>query len=278
MFKLALIVFSGACMLSVPSYAQGINFSSSGEGAIEVTAADGIELYQKENKIIARKKALAVRGNSKLSADTIEAEYRQSSGKGTEIWRLMAINNVVMTSEKEKALGDTAEFTIDNGLLVIKGAPARFVTPEDVVTADVLEYWQNQNLVIAKENAKIVRENRMISADVISALFKKNKEGKMEIEKMQADGNVLIKTENEQASGERATYNPKTGIAILLGKVKLTQKDNYMTGAKAVVNMKTGISKLYATAPELGENKNARVKGVFLPEDAKKSKKEVDSK
>ncbi len=275
MFKLYLALLA---FLPFAVSAQGIDLTASGEGAIEVTAADGIELHQKESKIIARKKALAVRGGSRLSADVIEAEYRESPAKGTEIWRLYAIDNVVMASEKEKAFGNTAEFTIDNGLLVIKGRPARFVTPEDVVTADILEYWQKQQLVIARENAKIERENRTITADTISALFRKNKDGKQEIEKMQAEGNVVIKTETEKATGEKATYNPKTGVAILLGKVKLTQKDNYMTGAKAVVNMKTGISKLYATAPELGENKDARVKGVFLPEDVKKSTTGTDRK
>ncbi len=272
MHKLDLLLLSSLLLFPFFVFAQGINFSSSGSGPIEVTADDGIELHQKESKIIARKNALATRGDSKLSADIIEAEYRKLPNKGTEIWRLIASDNVVMTSEKEKAFGDTAEFNVDDGVLIIRGVPARFITLQDVVTADILEYWQKQQLVIAKQNAKIVRENRTITADEISALFKKNKEGKLEIKKMQAEGNVVIQTENERATGEKATYNPKTGIAILLGKVKLTQKDNYMTGAKAVVNMKTGISKLYATAPELGDTpNNARVKGVFLPEEVKNS-------
>ena len=248
--------------------AQGINFSSSDTNPIEVTASDGIELHQKSNKVVARGKAIAKRSGSTLSSDVIEAYYRSKKPQGNEIYRLKATGNVVMKYSEETAKGKEAEYSLDISMLSLKGEPAEFTTKGDIVTAKTLEYWQKQELVIAKDSATLQRDNRSISADKISALFSKDKDGQLVVEKMQADGNVIINTEKEQATGDVATYNPKTGVAILLGNVKLTQNGNYMTGEKAVVNLSTGISKLYANSTEKATE--GRVKGLFLPQSAKK--------
>ena len=271
---LKLFNFSLIVLLAFPFAvsAQGINFAaSSSSEPIEVSAADGIELHQKEKKIIANKDAIAKRGESYLYADKIEAYYREALvGKNTEIWKLSAIGGVKMTSDKSTAKGDRADYDIDTDILALTGAPAHFISEGDHVTAARLEYMPKKHLVVATGDAKILREENTLTATAISALFKENAEGNLEVELMNADGNVVISTKAETATGEKASYNPKTGVAVLLGNVKLTKDGNYMTGEKATVNLKTGISKLFAGSPSQGSD--GRVRGVFLPKSMKDAK------
>ena len=271
---LKLFNFSLLAFLAFPLAvsAQGINFAASSSNApIEVSAADGIELHQKEKKIIANKDAIAKRGESYLYADKIEAYYRQAlEDNNTEIWKLSAVGNVKMTSDKSTAKGDMANYNIDTDILTLTGEPAHFISEGDHVTAASLEYMPKKHLVVASGDAKISREDNTLTATTISALFKENADGNLEVELMNADGKVVISTKTETATGDKASYNPKTGVAVLLGNVKLTKGDNYMTGEKATVNLKTGISKLFAGSPSQGSD--GRVRGVFLPKSIKDAK------
>lgn len=256
-------------------FAQGMEFASSSKEPIEVTAKDGIELHQKESVIIARKDAIASRGKDTLKADTISAFYRKAPNGKTEIYKLQAEGKVIMTSQTDKATGDKATYTIDDSLLLLTGKPASLKTKTEKVTADTLEYWQDKQIVSAKGKAKIIRENGTVESDNLSAVFKKTANDKLEIDVMNAFGNVVISTPNETAFGDKASYTPKTGIAVLLGNVKLTKDGNYLEGEKAVVNMTTGISKLFSGK----EENNSRVKGVFLPDSLKDStSKDKDNK
>ncbi|MBV9537408.1 MAG: hypothetical protein JOY70_00595, partial [Acidisphaera sp.] len=61
--------------------------------------------------------------------------------------------------------------------------------------------------------------------------------------------------------GDRGVYVPDTGIARLVGHVRITHGQNQINGPAADVNMKTGIAHLLSSASE-------RVTGVIIPNDA----------
>ena len=79
------------------------------------------------------------------------------------------------------------------------------------------------------------------------------------IERVEAYGNVDIRTAEEVVRGDRAVYNPNSGLARLLGAVRITRGDNTLTGQEAIVNMKTGVARL-VSAP------GARVQGLVVPQ------------
>jgi len=81
------------------------------------------------------------------------------------------------------------------------------------------------------------------------------------LQRVEAFGNVEIRTPTDIARGDRAVYVPDTGIARLVGHVRVTRGENQLNGEEADVNMKTGISTLVAT------NKG-RVQGLVVPKDA----------
>jgi lipopolysaccharide export system protein LptA len=81
------------------------------------------------------------------------------------------------------------------------------------------------------------------------------------LEKVEAFGNVSVRTVTDTAIGDRAVYVPETGIARLAGRVRITRGQNQLDGSEAEVNMKTGISRLLAGTGD-------RVQGLVIPNDA----------
>jgi lipopolysaccharide export system protein LptA len=81
------------------------------------------------------------------------------------------------------------------------------------------------------------------------------------MDKVTAQGNVVITTAREKVYGDKGTYNVPAQKAVLTGKVRIYQGKNWLEGTRAEVDMKTGISQLFAETRAEG----GRVKGVFYP-------------
>ena len=78
---------------------------------------------------------------------------------------------------------------------------------------------------------------------------------------MEAFGNVEIRTPTDVVRGARGVYSAATGMARLLGNVRITRGENQVNGTEALVNLNTGISRL-VNAP------GARVQGLIVPQQA----------
>jgi lipopolysaccharide export system protein LptA len=81
------------------------------------------------------------------------------------------------------------------------------------------------------------------------------------LEKVEAYGNVSVRTPTDMATGDRAVYVPDIGIARLGGSVRITRGQNQLNGGEAIVNMKTGVARLVGRGSE-------RVSGLVLPNDS----------
>jgi lipopolysaccharide export system protein LptA len=53
-------------------------------------------------------------------------------------------------------------------------------------------------------------------------------------------------------------YSPATGMARLLGDVRITRGENQLNGREAIVNMRTGVARLVSTP-------GGRVQGLIQP-------------
>ncbi len=209
---------------------------------------------------------------------------------GGEIWRLEAEGNVVVTSATDRAEGDRAIYDMDQAVMVMTGGNLRLVTPDNTLTArDSIEYWAQRRMAVARGNAVVVtNDGRRVRADTLVAYFAENSAPGAQqqprpqqpraqvasspvpgqsgdpnqpssIERVEAYGNVDIRTAEEVVRGDRGVYNPNTGLARLLGNVRITRGDNTLTGQEAIVNMKTGVARL-VSAP------GARVQGLVVPQ------------
>jgi len=86
------------------------------------------------------------------------------------------------------------------------------------------------------------------------------------LQRVEAFGNVSIRTPTDIVTGDRGVYVPDTGMARLGGNVHITRGQNQLNGAEADVNMKTGIATLVAQKAGAGQ-KPGRVHGLVVPND-----------
>jgi lipopolysaccharide export system protein LptA len=166
-----------------PVRAQGLNplGASSDSRPIDITADSGIEWQQDKQVYIARGNAVATRGTSEVHADTLTAHYRPSKDKsaqgGNEVYRLDADGHVLIKGPNQTVVGDQAIYDVDQQIGVITGKHLRLTTPTDTVTArDSLEWYDQQQIAVARGDALAIRADRRIRADVLTAHFVKDKD------------------------------------------------------------------------------------------------------
>jgi lipopolysaccharide export system protein LptA len=252
-------IFFLAFLYVAPVFAQETN-TSTGQ-PVEIEADQALEWHREDKTYVARGNASAKQGNVTLLADTLTAHYKNNN----DIYQVLANGNVRIESSGGTAYGEQGTYDVDNAKAILTGQGLKLVMPQETVTArDSLEYWQNEKMGLARGNAIAVKEDKRIKADVIKAYFaEKAGSNDLEMDHMEAEGNVVITTPTDVVTGTRATYKRTTQIATVEGGVKITRDQNQLNGDRAEVDMKTGISKVFA-GPAAG-GKTGRVRALFYP-------------
>ena len=214
---------------------------------------------------------------------------------GNEIYQIEAIGNVRIFTATDVATGDHAIYDMDQAVLVLTGHDLKLTRPAEVITArDSLEYWSQGHRAVARGDASVVtadarqvkgdtlvaytaaptdngKPTGTVAADVQPDARKPN--GKTaddplaasgRIEKVEAFGNVLVRTPTDTVTGDRGVYVPDTGIARLGGSVRITRGQNQLNGEEAEVDLKTGISRLTGGG--------GRIQGLITPNEAPSAK------
>ncbi len=247
------------------AWSQSLNFATSGDLPIEVFADNGIEWQQDSTVFIARGNARAVRAEVTVFANELRAYYRERTGGSTDIWRLDALGRVRIKTPDSTTYGEKALYNVDKAVLVVSGGKVRLVTSTDTITAErQLEYWEQKQMAIARGNAQAVREEKKLNAEVLVAYFRKDMAGKSAIHRIEAFNEVKVTTPKDTALSDRGVYNVKSGIATLVGSVKVLRDGNVINGCSADVNLNTGVSRMHSCQNTLGNGKT-RVQGVLLP-------------
>lgn len=246
-----------------------------GSKPIEVEAPAGFEYHDKLQVAIARGGATATQGDMVLTADTLAAYFRKTSGGGNEVFRLLAEGNVRLKNGDRTAHGSRAVYDLDRSVAVLTGDGLRLTTPNETVTArDSLEYWREQELAVARGDALAARPQDRIRADRLVALLSRNNQDKLGLSRVDADGDVVITTRSEIARGDKGTYDLDSEMALLTGNVRITRGQNQLNGPAAEVDLKSGVSRILSRAPGRTATTPApapssgsgdRVRGLFIP-------------
>lgn len=238
---------------------------------VTIEADDGIEWRQDKKVYIARGNATVTRGTITLRAAVLTAHYRGKSGKGkslggattkagSNIYRVTAAGNVRITDGDKIITGGFGVYNLDTGVFILTGGKIMMKTASQLITATgKLEYRSRDKTAIVEGNAVAIQDDKKVSADRFVATFQEGPDGKLQVKQVIAEGNVVITTKTEVVSANRATYNHQSGIAEMIGNVKLTRGDSQLNGDRAVVNLKTGVSRL------LARRGGGRVRGLFIP-------------
>lgn len=261
---------------------------------VNIEAENGIEWQQNNKVYIARGNAKATRGDDSVIADTLYAYYReaqaqpangaaaqlrgnQSSGQqspfdngSTQIYRIEAEGHVVFTTPTQTAYGDRAIYDVDQAQLVVTGKNLKIVTQQDVVTArDSFEWYDQKQIGVARGDATVTRqgpEHKSIRGDVLTAEVTKPANQPSKISKVDAQGHVILVSEDQIARGNSGVYNLETGIATLSGNVSLTRGENELRGQYAVVDTNTNVARLLAAPPSAqAAGPRPRVEGLLIP-------------
>lgn len=253
-----------AVLMASPALAQAVPGSS--KEPIEISAARSLEWNRKNHTYVARKEAVAKQGAFRISSDLLTAHYDEKKG-ATNIYELSADSHVVIENPPYTAYGDKAVYDVALGQATMTGGDLKIMTPSETLTArDRIEFFSRENRLTATGDATAVRATDSVKADLLSAYFEKDvKTGRLAMTKVTADGHVTVRTARETVQGDKGVYNIAAQKAVLTGKVRLNQGQNWLEGTRAEVDMKTGISQLFAEGRKETEG---RVKGIFYPKAA----------
>ena len=235
---------------------------TAGSSSVQINADDGIEWRRDEQVYVARGNAVARRGDLSVRADRLLAFYREVAGE-TEFYRIEAQGAVVVELPEDTAYGDEGVYYSDRRVAVLTGDDLRLeMAGGDLVKArDSLEYWQDfegRPVAVARGDASMTSGDRLIEAETLTASFTEDAAGERALDRVDALGDVRIRTPNEFARGNEGIYYAIDQLAVLAGDVKITQGANQLNGDRAEVDLETGVSRLL---PGSG----GRVKGLLAP-------------
>ena len=265
-------VFLAALLLSVtPHIAMAQTTApapalSSSDQPLEITADSALEWNSEKKQYVARKNAKAVQGDFSASANTLTADYTDGKG-GTQITRLTAEGNAVITSAGSSVHGERAVYDVATGKVVVTGKDLKLVSTNLTVTAkEKFEYFEPEGKLIAYGRPLVTSGTDTLEADLVTAWIAR-KDAKAAptakdqsgLKRAEANGNVVITTPKERATGDNATYNAETNLAELIGHAVVSSGDNKIEGTRAEINLKTKVSRMIST------DGTGRVKGVFFP-------------
>ena len=144
------------------------------------------------------------------------------------------------------------------------------------ITADgTLEWLRDQQMYVARGNAKAKRGEMIVTADVLSAHYEAppGKKDGMQINQLQADGHVELQSATSQAFGEHGVYDMQQRVTVLTGNdLKLVTPEEVVTARDTLEyheDTDTGIARGNAVAVRGDDRLNADViAAVFHHDDA----------
>lgn len=125
------------------------------------------------------------------------------------------------------------------------------------IESDSLEVRDKDQIAIFTGNVRVVQGDVTLKTKVLKVNYegKVGAAGQQQISKLEADGKVLVTTQDRSMTGEHATFDMKTQIITMDGDVVLSQGKNVLKGDRLVVDLNTGRSHLEA---------RGRVSGSFV--------------
>lgn len=263
--SLCLGLWSG--FAAAPAAAQVGGALNRGDGPLEIEADEGIEWRRKEKLYVARGNARAASGGLEVFGDSLTAHYRTDDSGSSEVFLLEVEGDVKIVTEDQVVYGDYGRYSLADEHLILTGQDLRLEgkNGRDKITADEsLEYFDGEKRAVAQGDAHARHDDKEIRADTLIAFFAPGKGDKMQVQRVEAEGNVRVRTPTDVAMGDNGVYFVEEERATLSGDVKITRDDNQLNGEYAEVDLASGISRL------TGGASGGRVHGLVLPTAQKK--------
>ncbi len=131
------------------------------------------------------------------------------------------------------------------------------------ISADKLEVRQKENIAVFVGNVKVIQADMTMTSDRINVYYEagEKKELSSSITRLDASGNVTVKSPTEEITSSWAVYDLSEGIITLGDRVVLKTEDGELRGKKLRLNLDTGVISIE------GQDAKDRVKGQFTVPD-----------
>lgn len=142
------------------------------------------------------------------------------------------------------------------------------------IESDRLEVREAESVAVFTGNVTVVQGDTLLKSGKMTVHYAKSASngesggsapvaggalaGGSQIERIEVDDKVYVKSKEQVATGDRGTFDMATEVLVMTGKeVVLTEGPNVVTGCKLTVQMKSGQAKL--------EGCGGRVKSLLTP-------------
>ncbi|RZA28883.1 MAG: OstA family protein [Proteobacteria bacterium] len=131
--------------------------------------------------------------------------------------------------------------------------------------ADRLELQDRQNRVVLSGNVVINQGNLRLQASRTTVAY--TDAGKLEIQRLDATGGVVVTRGNETARGDSAVYDFNRRVIIMSGGVALKRGGDTLNGGRLVIDLRTGLASVDGRGGGTSTSPSGRVSGSFsVPE------------
>ena len=113
------------------------------------------------------------------------------------------------------------------------------------IESDKLEVREAENLAVFTGNVSVTQGPTILKSGTMTVYYAKDggsaATGSSNIERLEVDGKVYVKSDRQVATGDRGVFDMKTEVLVLSGnEVVLSEGNNVLRGCKLTVQMKTG--------------------------------------
>jgi lipopolysaccharide export system protein LptA len=115
-----------------------------------------------------------------------------------------------------------------------------------VDAAEGIEWFRNTRVFIARGDARAVRGDQEVRADILTAQYRERPDGSMDVWRIDADGHVRFRSPSESAFGEKAIYDidkkfltisggEQVGVTTSRSRITAEKQIDYDTKARTLV-------------------------------------------
>tara|TARA_Y100000590_G_C15503690_1_gene932646 strand:+ start:254 stop:1018 length:765 start_codon:yes stop_codon:yes gene_type:complete len=238
------------------------NINAIGLGETQITAEDGIEVFQKEKYYLLKNNVEIISDNFNLNADTVKAFFDKDL---YDIVKLYAEGKVFLNSDKRgiSAKGDILEFTLKNEKIKIIGVKSELILNKASMFSDgIIEVNNNKGTFFLNgKNSSLNSENITVKGTIINGEFislnEVNEVTKLDV---QDDKISNIKTNKIDMYSLKAIYDKEKNIIELIDKVKVIRGNEIITGDYGNVDIENNSYKV-------SSNKASKVKVLITQSD-----------
>lgn len=140
------------------------------------------------------------------------------------------------------------------------GSGSNADAPIEISAREALEWHRNDSQYIARGEAVVTQGETSIRADILTADYRDGEKGLgSQIWQITAEGNVMIRSGDQTATGDKAVYNIDTGKAVMTGSALTFTAPDQIVRANDTFEYDTNTGRVTATGNASVEQGDDRI-------------------